>query len=250
MRQAAGSSSGTAVALVAIAWLLGCSVDDRTLSVGHTSDVSASGGSGGSPASGLPTGGQGDVTPEPVELPICVYDGSVEPECDTLVANAGFVSDTTAWSAEDGSYGNWDKANASGAPTTGSITVLNMLHGKADGVAPGAARQCLPAVANAFYDFAADVLIPADQGEGIHGEMYVGEARLSAFFSAETDCSGPTISNFDSVGTAEVGTWMHVAGSGRAPKAARSVIVRLNTLKAMRQFAFQAHFDNVFVRAR
>jgi len=235
----------------AVALVLGCSIDERTLTqaAGSNSEPGA-GTAGQSAGNGSVNVGAGGTTPEPVDLPVCVYDGSIEPECRTLVDNAGFETDTTGWTAEDGSYGTWDAANASGSETTGSIALLNLLHGEAAGVAPGAARQCLPATANTIYDFAGDIFITEGQGEGIKGEVYEGQAGLSMFFFSKPDCVGASVSNVDSELVTDTKEWLHVAGSGISHKTAQSVMVRLNTLKAMRQFAFKASFDNVFVRER
>lgn len=225
---------------------LACAIDDRTLVSGSSNG--AGGGRGGN-AGSAPVSSAGAVA-EPVDLPLCIYDGSVEPECETLVDNAGFGSDTSGWKHEDGTFGGWAAANAAGGEASGSLLILNPFHGKDSGVAPGAAGQCIEAIPDAVYDFAGDVFIPAGQGAGLEGAEYEGQAGLGMFFFGEANCGGMSIGNIDSPLRDETEKWVHVTGYGRAPEGTASVMIRLITLKPIRQFALKASFDNVFVRQR
>ncbi|HKY39221.1 MAG TPA: hypothetical protein VJN18_24955 [Polyangiaceae bacterium] len=231
-------------------FLGGCALDTRTMHLGPDSGAGANVGSGAG-AGGGPSGLSGSYGPiPPVEIPECDYDQGVAPGCETLVENPGFPSGIDGWSPEDGTLPIWDATHA-------SIRVWNRLHGIVGGFAPGAARQCIPAIGGAIYDVAADVFI--DEGQGLGGErgdridegvVYEGQAGVTVYFHTLADCGGPTERSFDSTLTKAIGGWVHLEGSGRSPELTQSMIVRLNTLKPMREFEFSAKFDNVFVRER
>ena len=232
--------------------LLGCGVDDRTLIEGGSSAGTSSSASGGTSAGGAPSSssGTGSSGAAPVDIPVCVYDTDVSPECTTLVDNAGFGSDTVPWKPQDGMLGAWEKTDAASSDRSGSIRVVNLLHGEADGYAPGAAVQCIPAEAGRTYDLAADVFITDGQGVGLEGGPYTGKAGLGVFFFSTADCTENSIGNADAPLTEEVGNWIHGATSVVAPEQTQSIAVRLNTLMHFRQFKFEALFDNVLVRER
>jgi hypothetical protein len=192
-----------------------------------------------------------------VVVPVCVYDGQVSAECATLVSNPGFEQDIAPWKAEDGLLGAWSKNDAQASDHSGSIRIVNLLHGTTDGVAPGAGVQCIPAKAGRIYDMAGDVFITDGQGDGLKqgdrgmtGAPYTGKAGFSMFFFARPDCKENSIGNADSPLTDQVGAWAHIEGVGTAPEQTQSLAVRLNTLKPFREFKFEALFDNIFVRQR
>lgn len=240
-----------------VAWALSaCSVDSRSL----TMDPSNTAGSASTAGNGPGSGGS-SFNPLNVELPVCVYDEPVTADCRTMVSNAGFTEDIAGWEPEDGIAATWDTMNASTAGGSGSITVLNLRHGKSAGVASGASLQCVRVTAGKYYDLTADVFIAEGQGEGLDEDSacpippcskggYEGQAHLSVYFSDSTDCSPPTTGNIFSDTVAETGKWLHLEATGRAPERAKSMAVRLDTQKPFREYFFSVQYDNVFVRER
>jgi hypothetical protein len=235
----------------------GCGLDERTL-------VAASGGisSGGSSSDPRNVGGAAPISKpddastggdggQSADVPVCDYSGDVAADCTTLVQNAGFDIDTSGWHPDGGVYGIWRDADANSAKGSGSIDVLNMLAGDDGGVAPGAARQCLPAVPGKTYDLASDVFIEAGQGDGpMPGAPYLGKAVLGAFFFDDEICEGTSVGFFNAKEITESDKWQHVTASGTAPELTKSILVRLNALKPIREYMFRATFDNVLVRER
>jgi hypothetical protein len=236
---------------------MGCSVDQRTLSSGAAASTGNGASSGAAGAATDAMRGTDEMDPPP-ELPVCDYGTDVEPGCESLVKNPGFESAITPWKAEDGMLSDWAKDDAAASDHSGSLRVINFLHGETDGVAPGAAVQCVVATAGHTYDVAGDVFIRDGQGDGLkagegHGltaPPYQGNAGFSMFFFGREGCKEQSIGNADSPLTNKVGTWVHVTGSGTAPEQAKSLAIRLNTLMPFREFAFEALFDNVLVRER
>lgn len=249
------------VALALSAMLLGCAVDARSLSLdpagsaGSGSSGGRDGGAGGpgadpgdEPRAGA-TGGSGP--PQPVELPVCIYEGeAIDPECATLAENAGFAKDIQAWESESGARGAWSEDDAMSSTDSGAIELHNFMQGVARGVASNGARQCISATPSQVYDVAADAFIPEGQGKGLDGEIFVSEVAVSVLFFSSPDCQGGSIGNFNSKSEKNPGKWLHLEGAGRAPEAAQSMAVRLTTVMPFRQLKFEALFDNVFVRER
>jgi len=200
--------------------------------------------------------GEGGVAGEAALLPRCRYSGStVDAGCETLVDNPGFAANDDNWTAEDvGVTEAWLQDDADGDKASGSLVVSNSNYSdeesSKDGTAGGGARQCIAISGGKIYDLTADVFIPKNQGAGFQGQTFTALGTLSAFFYTSAGCQGQTRSNFTSSPVQTGDEWVHVAGSAQAPKEGRSMAVRLATLKPFRQFAFQAQFDNIFVRER
>lgn len=185
-------------------------------------------------------------------IPVCDYSGAVAANCESLVKNAGFAHDVSSWDPDGGVYGAWRASDANGSDSSGSIDVLNTLAGQDTGVAPGAARQCLPVVPGRTYDLAADVFVESGQGQGFGTDtaLYVGKAVLGAFFFDDEACQGSSVGFFNAEEISATDRWVHVSASGMAPEHARAISIRLNALKPIREALFKATFDNVYVRER
>jgi hypothetical protein len=246
---------GCASALVGVAALfaIACGVDDRTLrddsGLGGTAVATYNMG-GAAPMARPEDAAAGGAAGAP-DLPVCDYSGTAAADCATMVQNAGFTSHTSGWSPDGGVYGIWRAADANGSKGSGSIDVLNLLTGDDAGVAPGAARQCLPVVPGRIYDLASDVFVEAGQGDGpMLGGPYVGKAVLGAFFFDDDQCEGTSVGFFNAEEVTDSDQWRHVTARGRAPELARAISVRLNALKPIREYMFRATFDNVLVRER
>jgi hypothetical protein len=250
----APSSTGYAL-LASVALLSACSLDSRNLTLDPS--AAAGNGTGGS----QPSSGGSSSTPMNVDMPVCVYDEPVTPNCATLVTNAGFAEDIAGWDPEEGVNATWDPTNASNAGGSGSLTLLNLRHGVSAGFATGASVQCLPVTRGKYYDLSADVFIKEGQGLGLDDddacavppcsrEGYEGQATLGVYFSNTTDCRPPTTGNIFSASVTETGRWIHLEATGRAPEQAQSMAVRLDTLKPFREYFFTVLYDNIFVRER
>jgi hypothetical protein len=248
-----------AVALL-VAVTAGCAVDDRTLLAANASGGSSSSGGG---SAGLGNGFS--AGPTQIDLPVCSYSSTtdIEPECETLVRNAGFGADTSGWNEEPLSITiGWDAGDATGSDGSGSIAVINSMHGRKDGIAASGGTQCLPAVPGKIYDMAADVLIPDGQGLGYVpddkkmelGEApYVGRAGLSILFWPNDECSitdQSLLPSFQTNLVEDVDAWWRVEGAAQAPDGAVSMSVRVLTVKPFQEYNFKALFDNILLRER
>jgi hypothetical protein len=243
------------IAGLALLTCASCTLDERTLQTGDAID--GAGGASGQSSLGDPNGSgaaAGEAT-----IPTCSYSGSTTAAgCETLVDNPGFTKNVAGWTAEDLAISEgWVQEDAAKASGSGSIVVTNTNYSNDDaakgGTAPGGARQCIPIEGDATYDFAADIYVPAGQGEGFQGDgfpgSYVSFADLSAFFYPDTACAQQSEGkNFSSEAVQVADEWVHVAGSATSPKDAQSMAVRLATGKPFPQYMFEAHFDNILVK--
>jgi hypothetical protein len=238
-----GFAASALVALVVAA----CSVDDRRLIEG---DNGASGTSAWAGSTGFDAGADADADAAPAPLPICDYSAAVDAGCDTLVSNPGFATDTTGWDAEMPSVSmTWNPSDATATKDSGSLSVVNALSGSANGYADRGAAQCLPTTPGQAYGFAADVFIPEGQGAGLDGGSFDASAELTIIFYTMAGCAGYSTSGGISDVSTDAGAWAHREGHAVAPQDAKSMSVRLTTLKNFQQFTFEAHFDNVLVKA-
>jgi hypothetical protein len=232
---------------------LACSIDSRTLYTADDPRLAQDGDPSSSGGRGSGSGGGAIRPPDAVSLPDCSYSGATKPGCETLVDNAGFGSDVEGWEAEPLAIAvAWSPRDAEGSNDSGSIAVLNTMHGKNEGVAPGGGRQCLPAIPGAIYDMAGDVFIPSGQGEGYMTDGLVGSAGLSILFWPNDDCSlqAPSLKSFQTALVSEEDEWQRVEGAAIAPDLAASMSVRVLTVKPFLQFQFEAYFDNVLLQER
>jgi len=221
-----------------------CSVDNRELSV--------QGGAGSGSTAGMSglDGDAGDGNAALPPLPVCDYSAGVSEGCDTLVSNPGFDRDTAGWKAEDTTVAmSWRTDDATENNESGSLSVVNTLYGTAAGFASRAAAQCLTTEPGKSYAFALDVFIPKGQGEGLEGSDYLASAGLSVIFYTSKQCDEFTLDSKSSELLQEAGVWAHREGRAVAPKSAQSMLIRLVTLKEFQQYSFEAHFDNVLVKA-
>jgi hypothetical protein len=232
-RASADSRTGLARTLLAVALLsAGCSLDTRTLGGAELGGTSGSSGSG---AAG--SGSQAGSRPS-IDLPVCSYsEANVEPGCESIVSNAGFAETIDPWAVEPLAIAAfWDEGDADGSADSGSISVINSMHGVNVGLASGGVLQCLPASPGQVFGMAGDVYIPEGQGEGLP--------------AVSENCSqtSPTSASFQTNLVQDTGTWTHVEGSAVAPDSAKSMSVRVLTVKSFKQFKFKAIFDNVLLQ--
>jgi len=232
------------IGLVLAAAATSCAVDSRQLS------MSASAGAGSSSGMNAFGGAAGDDNGAPSPLPICDYSAGVLEGCETLVSNPGFAEDTDGWKAEDATVTmSWAAEDAADSGESGSLVVMNSLHGTANGIASRAAAQCLPTQSGKAYGFALDLFIPEGQGEGLDGGNYQASAGLSVIFYTSKRCDGFTLASATSDLLEDDGRWAHREGRAVAPQGAESMLVRLVTFKNFQEYNFEARFDNVLVKA-
>jgi hypothetical protein len=176
-----------------------------------------------------------------------------------MIDNAGFIGGIEPWTAEPLAItARWSKDDADGSDESGSIAVINTMHGSNSGFAPGGAMQCLTASPGEVFGMAADIFIPEEQGDGLPamgelpGPPFASQAGLGLLFWSTADCSlaSATQGSFQTNLVEEAGKWHHVEGSAVAPSSAVAVSVRALTIKPFRQFAFEAHFDNVLLQRK
>jgi len=225
----------------------GCALDTRALELG--SGAQAGDGQGGSPSA---SSGGSVKPPDPIALPICTYGSEAKPGCETVVENAGFSGNIEGWEAEPLAITvGWAQDDANQSVDSGSLSVINSMHSKSDGIAAGAGMQCLKTQAGQVYDMAGDILVPEGQGEGVNGD-YVGQAGFSVMFWPNDDCAsdGHSLTNFRTALVDEPGAWRHVQGTALAPDGALSMSMRVLTIKSFKQFTFEARFDNVLLQQR
>ncbi|MEI9941172.1 MAG: hypothetical protein WDO69_28475 [Pseudomonadota bacterium] len=228
--------------------VLGCALDDRSLS--RSSELTGGFGNGSSGTGGdaLGVGGSAPLEPLPSD---CDYSKDARPECQSLVENPGFAVDTAGWDPEMGPLTlTWKNNDATDDPASGSLSLLNAFFGEADGPIALGAFECLPATAGQAYAIAGDVFVPEGQGDGPDGGSYMAGAGFSVVFKDDTACQGHTLSSFSSDVVTEPEVWTHREATGVAPRGAGSMNVRLITLKNFREYMFEAWFDNVLVRPR
>jgi hypothetical protein len=235
-------------ALVLVVVVSGCALDTRELQL-ETSSFAGSastggGGSGGGGGIGQPLGL--DAPPPPA----CVYAGTEVPAgCETLVSNPGFdqESGVEGWpGANLRIQTEWRKQDATGVLHSGSMAVDNTLAADSNGDTINGAFQCVPAVAGAVYDVAADVFIPS-------GQEAAGRAGISVLFYKTADCNASltgTDMSFTTTLVDAVARWQPVAGRFVVPDGMSSMEITLVSGKPFRPLSFTALFDNVLVQKK
>ena len=258
--------------LVASAFVLsGCPVDERELveyiasdgfeggrsgSKGISEEESAgeggqaesgNGGKGGSSsnaanAGATVSGGQAGAGGASVGTDACPdLDRNGVPDCvETKVRNASFGEDTSEWSEENGMSLSWSESDARKVSESGSLVVENRQETDRDGQFMTGARQCLDIPEPAVYRAAADILVPAGQGEGSGG--------IQMLFYDDVGCSGRVVTNGMSSAVPAGDNWKVVSVSRTVLPGIKSVALRLVAVKPFRAKSFKVSFDNVLVR--
>ena len=253
-----------AAAVLTLASLLACSVDDRELqaalsdAAGGVGGAFGAAGTAGSVAAGADAGGadeggmggsagdseQSDAAPP--KRPVCSTPESPANCNQSMVQNATFDSDTKGWVQDPGSTLSWTNHDAAESPTSGSLSVLNAVKDDRDGLVVAGSVQCVPITAGDTYAISADVFISGDQGSTGAGGIYV------ALF-ASTDCTESTLPYFgQSTLPSATDVWssahMSVDTSGAALTTARSMSVRVVAQKTFRAEPLLVLFDNVLMQ--
>jgi hypothetical protein len=226
-----------------------CSIDDRHLSLSRLRAVDAGDPGSEGPRPDAEPASRPDADRGPLVTDggkaadggACPSDGAATCR-GIVVVEAAFDRDTRPWESEPGVTLAWHEDDARGAPSSGSVSVLNANTGGADTWVFGAARRCVPAVGNAVYTLFGSALIAGGQGAG-------GAGLGVSFFSA-ADCTATPEATYDTPPTDKLDVWVALSGETIAPSVARSLLVRLVVPKRLSEPSFEANFDDVRVTRR
>jgi hypothetical protein len=162
-------------------------------------------------------------------------------DCDeTLAINPDFDSDVLPWIGETGIVLDMHETDAHGVTGSGALSVENQTDVDQSGSSLLAARQCVPILGGAVYNFAVEVSVPAESTNAQGG--------LILFFYDGAACTGnltdsPITSNFVSVSE-----WTVAQKTYLTPASTESVMVRLVSQKMFRDPPRKVLYDNVLVR--
>lgn len=200
---------------------------------GGDAGMSAQGGSAGS--AGLAAAGGGP----PTRCPDLDVNGVLD--CDeTIAINPDFDSDVLPWIGETNIVVDWQDRDAHGITSSGALSVENQTDVDQSGSSLLAARQCVSVLGDTVYNFAVEVLVPA--------ESVNAQGGMILFFYDGAACTGnladtPLTSNF--VNASE---WTVAQKTYLTPASAESVMVRLVSQKMFRDPPTKVFYDNVLVR--
>jgi hypothetical protein len=154
-----------------------------------------------------------------------------------LAVNGDFDTDVTGWFPATTAAIDWTSLDADANPASGSALVTNLSTTAGDATG---ASQCIEGLTGeAFYLFAAEMLVPGGQSE-------TGHAFLFVQWNDEAGCSGYLGSAFSSqVQSSTPNVWYGVSEIVQAPLGTESARLRLSVLKHEDVGALQTHFDNV-----
>jgi hypothetical protein len=223
----------------------GCSIDHRRLHLGAvtggTPSTGANGGADGG-AADLPGGsGAGGSSAAPTGL----VDGCADLDTDgvadcktTLVKNASFKSDVSAWTAPTDVELAWDAKNALEDLPSGSARL------KGTGARANAA-QCVPVDGKRLVIAYADAFVTATADD-----VEFGQAELEVSFFETTDCSGDRAGFFETPASTVINSWTVVQAGAPSLDGTRSVSLALVGLKPATNPSIQVYFDNVMLQAK
>jgi hypothetical protein len=160
---------------------------------------------------------------------------------ETILGNAGFDRDTDGWEAEPDVRGGWEANDARERGDSGSALVRFELVLDSDARGFGGLYQCLAAEVGGRYQMAAQVWIPAEQGEGSSG--------VQVLFMPEPNCGGIPLGS-SIAATSAVEEWHSVNAAFEIPVGVVSLKVRLGSVKPFRDESFAVLIDNVLLRQR
>lgn len=145
-------------------------------------------------------------------------ENNVPDDAESLAEGSTFNDSTEGWLFELGVGFAWNKDDACGRTSSGSISVTNQFAGTGSADALNGARQCITGIAsNRIYALMANAK-PAEPAFAVIGLA----------FYASTDCSEEKpLKQYNSTALEAGGGWRKLSVSGASPEASRSVAVRL-----------------------
>lgn len=160
-------------------------------------------------------------------------------DCDeTIAKNYAFDEDSSEWSAETNIELAWQVLDAAGHSDSGSLAVEGTFTSDMDGGSMLGADQCIPVKEQTLYAFAVQVSVPdgaPGTTAGFQLVIYDGE-----------DCTGSKMG----IATSPVvsgSSWNVAKLIHPMPKLAKSLIMRLVSIKPYREAPNSVLFDNVLV---
>jgi hypothetical protein len=166
-------------------------------------------------------------------------DGNFVFDCDeTIAKNYAFDQDTSDWSTETNLVVTWQPIDADSHSDSGSLSVQDTFTSDIDGSLMLGARQCIPVSEQATYAFAVEVSVP----DGATGTT----AGFQLLVYNDDNCMGSLV-DIASSDVVRGSSWNVVALTKLTPKFAKSVVMRLVSLKPYREAPNGVLFDNVLV---
>ncbi len=204
----------------------------------------ADNGSSGSPAAGAANAGSAGQAGGTLTFPCGDLNQDLVDDCQqTLVLNSRFDSAADDWDFEPSTTRAWDVSNASGKAGSGSLRVSNLLPvEQAVGFGLAGSRQCVPVTPMTNYDFAANVMIAADQT--------AGQAAVNVWLFDDDACVGNFVTGATPITGGEPGKWTALKGKLWLPGGVHSMYVRLVAIKPFLQASLSVLVDDVLVAKR
>lgn len=226
---------------------LACGVDDRNL---QSSMAAGMTGAGAQPSAG--TGSEmnaGGEAASPPVLPLLV-NGCADLDTDgiadcsvTLVENATFETDTSNWTAAEGSSLAWDEKNALGDEPSGCALLTAQGSAESDGTALFRASQCVRVAGGQLLIAYANAWAEPSSADKAQAELQV------SYFDAE-DCTGTATGSFTTPPSLAEGAWVTIQAGGVTGAVTRSALVELLGVKPNHAESLSTCFDNVMLKAK
>jgi hypothetical protein len=193
------------------------------------------GGTGGAPSESGGSAGAG----EPERCPDLDDNGVLD--CDeTILKNPAFDRDVESWSNDVDMDLAWEDADATGQDASGALGATSEFRLDQDGSKLLGARQCVPVAPARVYEFGAQIFVPEDAGET--------RATVQLLVYDGPSCSGDIVDNkmsSDLVGASP--DWQPARLTYLTPTSAKSINLRLISIKLFREDPVTVLFDNVLV---
>lgn len=195
------------------------------------------GGTGGTSAVGAGTGGSAGFMGHCPDL-----DGNGVSDCDeTVITNAAFDTDASGWTSETNVSLEWVANDAGGVSDSGSLGVSNTLEVTQDGSLMVGAHQCQPVNGATVYDFRTQISVP-DEAPDTSGGF-----QITLFDGPK--CTGNTLDTRSSESFTQGSAWKVAELTYLTPTVAKSVSLRLVSIKPFVQPPVTVLFDNVLMHA-
>jgi hypothetical protein len=195
--------------------LVGCPLDERSLSPSGTGG-SGNAGSAGTGSAGTGSGAAGEV--------------------GSTLARWPFDDGTDGWQAELGVEQRFSEDDATEESDSGSLEVVNTLAGEGDEVATAGTSYCLAVSEGVSYHVSLAVYLPPNQT--------IAGAGFALEFLNAPDCHGLLRGSASLIVPAS-GSWQRLEKSAPAPSEAKSVLFRMVVNKVQKHPSLLARFDNV-----
>jgi hypothetical protein len=199
---------------------------------GGTSGAGGLSGAGGSGAHG---GSGGHVTGRCPDL-----DDDNVLDCDeTIAKNPSFDADASDWSTETNVVLSWQSDDATNQPDSGSLAVEDTFTTDMDGKLMCGARQCIQIDGGKTYRIMVQVSTPSESPNT--------QAGFQILAYDDKNCSGSMVDLVDSSFVGGPG-WQVADKTYTAQNIAKSMVVRLVSVKPYSDAPNKVLFDNVLVR--